>query len=61
MVGTDAPLCFYCRQPVDPVSDCWIGHGTMAHYQCAWGVDEAFWAKQGAGEGGVAEDAARAQ
>ena len=37
-------LCFYCKLPVDPVRDCWIGHGTMAHYWCTWGVEEALWA-----------------
>jgi hypothetical protein len=35
-------LCFYCQLSIDPVSDCWIGHGTMAHYRCAWAADEAF-------------------
>lgn len=40
-----AALCFYCHRPVDPVRDCWIGHGTMTHYRCAWVVDERFWAK----------------
>ena len=35
--------CFYCGSPVDPVNDCWITHGTMAHPWCAWGADEGFW------------------
>lgn len=37
-----AALCFYCHRPADPVSDCWIGHSTVAHYQCAWDVSDEF-------------------
>jgi len=51
MYGTDAPLCFYCKQLVDPVSDCWIAHGTMAHYGCAWAAEEMFWAMLDVEEG----------
>ena len=46
-----AALCLYCRRPVNPVNDCWIGHGQMAHYRCAWAADEAFWAMPDAEEG----------
>ena len=37
--------CFYCGFSVDSVRDCWIEHGTMAHYQCAWGADEVVWVR----------------
>lgn len=51
-----SPLCFYCQRPVDPVTGCWIGHGTMAHYECAWAVEEAFWAMLDVGEGADARE-----
>lgn len=46
-----AALCPYCHRPIDPVTDCWIGHGQMAHSQCAWGADEAFWGGSDVEEG----------
>jgi len=36
------PLCCYCGHPVDPGADTWISHGTMAHSECAWGVNDEF-------------------
>jgi hypothetical protein len=35
-------LCCYCETPANPVSDCWISHGAMAHYGCAWTVEESW-------------------
>jgi hypothetical protein len=55
-----AALCPYCHRPIDPVNDCWIGHSTVAHYQCAWAADEAFWVILDAEEGKeVAADASQ--
>ena len=39
----DEARCIFCHLPVDSVKGNWCGHGQMAHNECAWAAEDAFW------------------